>query len=381
VRTRLWPLTLIVLVLAVPVALAIGSSTDAVSPPPSRGSVFLSPRGSDASTCSRTAPCRTFNRGYRRARPGQVVEVSAGSYGDQAIAHDGSKASPDDVVFRPAAGASVTVGDMVAYASHLSVRDMKARDLTARVPDPPNGVRVGDVTFQDMDARNFMVYSATSVSILGGDYGPASDCGGPYGGSNNSIRQYPGAAQPANILLDGVKIHDIVSYDLGRCHMEGLAVFAGRNVTVRRSKFWGNSVYDVFLQPNSGAVSDVTLEDNWLAAPVGRAGTGSGQSTVAFSGSSSDFANTLIRQNFLNGVLSPDDNGANPSYTNFRVVGNIGQLPSNGCDLHVGYSDNIWKGRACSDTDVGLGGASLPFVNAVRGSALEYLSGGALAWP
>jgi thrombospondin type 3 repeat protein len=355
-----------------------GAAPDAGADETSGASIFLSATGSDSNGCTQPAPCRTFNRGYQRAQPGQVVEVAGGTYGDQSIAHDGSKTSSDDVVFRPASGAAVTVGDVLTYGSHLTVKGMRARDLTARVPDPPNGVRVDDVTFRDMDARNFMIYSATNVNVLGGDYGPASDCGGPYGGSNNSIRQYPGAAQPANILIEGVKIHDIVSYDLGPCHMEGLAVFAGRNVTVRDSKFWGNSVYDVFMQPNSGAVSDITLENNWFAAPVGQAGQGSGQSTVAFSGSSADFTNTLIRHNSFNGVISPDDNGANPNYSNFRVVGNVGQLPWNGCSLRVAYSYNVWKGSACAGTDVGLGGGALPFTNTLNGSGLDYhLTGGA----
>jgi hypothetical protein len=157
-----------------------------------------------------------------------------------------------------------------------------------------------------------------------------------------------------------------------------LAIFAGEGVTVRNSKFWGNSVYDIFLQSNSGPVSKVLIENNWFAAPVGEGGAGSGSSTLAFSGGSGDFANSTIRHNSFNGYVSFDDNGANPAYTNFRAVGNIGQPTYGSCSLRgVIYRYNLWKGMACGTGDVNLGGA-YPFVNTVNGAGMNYhLTGGA----
>ncbi len=339
--------------------------------------VFLSPSGSDTASCSQAAPCRGFNRAYQVAQPGQVVELAAGSYGAQTISHDASKTSASDVTFRPATGAGVTIGNLTTYASHLTVEAMNAADLTARVTDPPGSYQVTDITFTNMDARNFMVYSATDVSFIGGDYGPASSCGGPYGGSNNSIRRYPGAANPAGILIDGVTIHDIQTYDAGPCHMEGLAIFAGDGVTVRNSKFFRNSIYDIFLQANSGPVQNVTLENNWFAKSTGTAYAAGGASAVAFSGSSSSFANTLIRHNSFNDMLSVDDNGVNPDYSNFRVVGNVGKLAFNACAQQVSYSYNVWQGQACNSTDRGLSGGALPFANSSDTASLDYhLTGG-----
>jgi hypothetical protein len=256
---------------------------------------------------------------------------------------------------------------------------MNATDLTARVTDPYQ-FPVSDITLRDMDARNFMVMSASDVRVIGGDYGPASDCGGPYGGSNNSIRRFAenGAPNPSNILIEGVRIHDILSYNLTQCHMEGLAIFAGNGVTVRNSKFWGNSVYDVFLQSNSGPVSNLLIENNWFASPVGQSGSGSGSSTLAFSGGSSDFANSTIRHNSFNGYVSFDDNGNNPAYSNFKAVGNIGQPMYGSCSLKgVVYRYNLWKGMTCGTGDVNLSGA-YPYVSAVNGAAMDYhLTGGA----
>jgi hypothetical protein len=352
------------------------------SPPPApsgNADLFLSVGGSDSAACSAAAPCKSLNRAYQVAAPGDIVELASGSYGSQTIQRDTGMTSPEDVVFRPAAGAIVTLGSVTVYGSHITLEGMNATDLEARVTDPYQ-FPVSDITFRNMDARNFMVMSASDVNVLGGDYGPASDCGGPYGGSNNSIRRFAenGAPNPSNILIEGVRIHDILSYNLTQCHMEGLAIFAGNGVTVRNSKFWGNSVYDIFLQSNSGPVSNLLIENNWLASPVGQSGSGSGSSTLAFSGGSSDFANSTVRHNSINGYLSFDDNGLNPAYTNFKAVGNIGQPMYGSCSLRgVVYRYNLWKGMACGTGDVNLSGA-YPFVNPVNGAAMDYhLTGGA----
>jgi hypothetical protein len=350
-------------------------------PPPASGEadLFLSASGSDTATCLASAPCKTLNRAYQVAAPGDVVQLAAGSYGDQAIQRNTALTSSGDVVFRPASGASVTLGTVTIYGSHVTLQGMKATDLNARVSDPYR-FPVSDITFREMDARNFMVLSASDVNVIGGDYGPASDCGGPYGGSNNSIRRFAenGAPNPQNILVEGVRIHDIISENFTQCHIEGLAVFAGEGVTVRDSKFWGNSVYDIFLQSNSGPISKVLIENNWFAATVGQGGAGSGSSSLAFSGGSGDFANSTVRHNSINGYVSFDDNGLNPAYTNFKAVGNIGQPSYGSCSLRgVIYRYNLWKGMACGTGDVNLSGA-YPYVNTVNGAGMDYhLTGGA----
>jgi hypothetical protein len=352
----------------------------ATEPPPSGSAdLFLAAAGSDTAACTASAPCRSLDRAYQLAAPGDVVELAAGSYGNQAIQRDAGLTSNEDVVFRPAAGAAVTLGSVTVYGSHVTLQGMQATDLTARVSDPYR-FAVSDITFRNMDARNFMVLSASNVNVIGGDYGPASDCGGPYGGSNNSIRRFAetGAPNPQNILVEGVRIHDIVSENFTQCHIEGLAIFAGEGVTVRNSKFWGNSVYDIFLQSNSGPVSRLLIENNWFAATVGEGGSGGGASALAFSGGSSDFANSTVRHNSFNGYVSFDDNGVNPAYSNFRVVGNIGQPTYGSCSLRgVVYRYNLWKGMACGTGDVNLAGA-YPYANTVNGAGMDYhLTGGA----
>ena len=208
--------------------------------------------------------------------------------------------------------------------------------------------------------------------MIGGDYGPASDCGGAFGGSNNSIRNITGT-NPDRIVIDGVTIHDIQSQDLDACHIEGLAVFAGTNVTVRNSKFFGNSIYDIFFQANSGPISGVTLENNWFAAPVGT-NRGRNGSTLGFSSVDSG---VTIRNNSFNDVISLNDDGNDPQFTDFVVTGNVGELIVGACDLKgIAFSYNVWRGAACGATDRSFSGA-YPYRKNADDSSLDFhLTGG-----
>jgi hypothetical protein len=249
----------------------------------------------------------------------------AGSYPGQAIASDSSKTSSSDVVFMPAEGASVQVtGTIYVFASHVTIEDITVQDVTignydqtAGRPDPT------DITLLNLTGRNFEIDSTTNVTVEGGSWGPASACGGPYGGNNDSIRQ-PTSTAPANILIDNTVIHDVQSYNLVECHIEGLAIFAGTNVTVSNTKFYGNSVYDIFMQSNSGGhPNEITLANNWLAKAVDDSGAngksvGSGNGVAI--GDSGINENLTVQGNHMNDVLQMDDNGTKGTYTNVKVA-------------------------------------------------------------
>src|SRR4051794_22361928 len=53
------------------------------SAPPRRlpgPSLFVAPGGNDGGDCSAADPCRSFDRAYHVARPGQVVQLAGGDY-------------------------------------------------------------------------------------------------------------------------------------------------------------------------------------------------------------------------------------------------------------------------------------------------------------
>ena len=249
--------TPLLLVAAVVVATASAAST-----------LYVAPGGS-GSACTSSAPCGSFDAAYAAAAPGDTVQVAGGTYSGQSITAS-NKTSGANVVFQPAPGATVKVAGIDVYRSRVTFKsmDLGNEDLNIRKQDVSNPAPVDSVTAQDLTGRNFNIFDATNVTIHGGEWGPASDCGGPYGGSNNSLRRIAGTV-PTNITIEDTVIHEVQSYDLVKCHIEGLAIFAGQNVTVRRTKFYGNSIYDVFLQPNSGAIGNVMFENNWFATPVG----------------------------------------------------------------------------------------------------------------
>jgi hypothetical protein len=334
---------------------------------------FVKPDGSDSGACAASSPCRSFDRAYEVATPGEVVEVAGGTYPTQRIEYDSSKTSATDVYFRPAAGASVNVaGNIDAYGSHVTFMAMRALDTEIPYDGPAD---VSDVTFWGMDARNFTIDSGREISIIGGDYGPASSCGGSYGGGNNGIRMNRSGAMPSDILIWGVDIHDVQSYDLVQCHIECLIVGAGQNITVRGSRFWNCSIFDIFLQPFNGPISDVTLENNWFATPTDPNGRVNSGRAVEFSGGG-PWRNLLIRHNSVNTANNLNDGAANPRYENSVVIGNVAERAV-ACYKGVTYRYNVWFGGGVCDPSDASGGSAPPFVRASDGGDLDYhLTGG-----
>ncbi|MCW3017112.1 MAG: hypothetical protein JWO02_4204, partial [Solirubrobacterales bacterium] len=143
--------------------------------------------------------------------------------------------------------------------------------------------------------------------------------------------------------------------------------------TVRNSKFYGNSIYDIFVQDNSGPIDTITLENNWFAAPVGTTGQVNG-TTVAFS---TVPQNVAIRQNSFNAQMSLDDNGTNPTYVGWVIERNVGPLPYGACSLKgIVFRSNAWTNGACGSTDVNLNGPA-PYVNPSNDASADYhLTGG-----
>ena len=56
--------------------------------PSSTGTVYVLASGSDTSSCTSLAPCRTLDRAYKVAKHGFVVEVAAGTYPGQTLSAD-----------------------------------------------------------------------------------------------------------------------------------------------------------------------------------------------------------------------------------------------------------------------------------------------------
>ncbi len=367
--------------MAIGCCLALLASSAATSANPTaarKASVFLSPRGSDAGPCTKRAPCRTFNRGYHVARAGQVIQAAGGTYGDQTVLYDASKANARrNVVIRPAKRARVTIGDLnlsdnrkVKGATHLSVQSMV---LTGSIiingcGQPSDGQQCPSnsggnyLQLSNLDVRGnvgFVCASCDHVSLLNSRIGPTS-YGNPCNGSNhpevqNAYDSSMGSKlkRSHDLLFDGDTFENF-----SRCsssdHTECLQVEPADNVTIRNSVFRRcdtiviNFANDLAGDSKSAAgyaaPNNVLIENNFLDEAMDHTG---GPTYYALN--IRECTNCTIRYNSW--LQEPRMPNGEVSLNN-RFIGNLGPMsPWNCYDNGVSYSYNVWKGAKCGRTD------------------------------
>jgi hypothetical protein len=364
--------------------LAVGapvtSAAATVALPPA--SVFLSVTGNDANPCTGSAPCANFQRAYEVADSGDVVEVGGGDYADQPLHFDPSKTSLDDVVFRPAVGAAVTLDDMDfgagrhdPGASHVTIMDMTLTgDVSipgCGVPDntpcPPDATSPGnDLTFRNLRVKGpyaFYCASCSNVSLIGGTWGPDTyQCRSGLGSAHPEIQSaYTQVKRAHGILIDGVTWQNFA-----RCtsadHTECLQVEPADDLTIRNSIFrkcdtivvnLANDLSNSKSAAGYDAPNNVLIENNVFSEATDNTG---GPTWYALN--IRECSNCTIRYNsWLQAPRMPDGE----THLNVRFIGNAGPFSSAGCLSGVTFSHNVWQGASCSATDRNV--ASLGFTN------------------
>lgn len=317
----------------------------------------MAPSGSDANPCTRAQPCRTFNRAYRVAAAGAVVEVAGGSYGGEGMSPDSTKTSTADVVFRPAVGAAVSVtGEINVNAAHLELRDMSVHQLNF-----PAGA--DDVTLRNVVTHGLWMQGPSNISMIGGEL----TCG--FCGYHSHL-QNAGSTPPRNILFDGVDFHDW--HSVSGEHVECLQILGGDGITIRNSVFrncgTGNgglgATADLHLQTyGSPAPRNILLENNFFY-PGGNMYPIQGE----------DFHNFDLRYNSIAGPILIYNTAA-PG-TDMDFVGNVLRASSctaQGSGVPINWRYNVIQGGSCGPTDRN---AASGFVS---GSANLHLAPGAAA--
>jgi hypothetical protein len=298
----------------------------------SASALAVSTSGSDENPCTTASPCNTLNRAYRAATPGQTVEIAAGSYPGQLIKPDPSKTAGDDVVFRPATGASVTfTGELTIQASHLEIRDVTIAGNNWHVKQGAD-----DVTLRNVHASKIFITSASNIRVLGGEVGPAEN-------SDPQIKTASETAPvPTNILLDRVYFHDIIRTKPS-AHTECLQVMAGNGIVIRNSRFERCATHDILVNPFlTDRIRNLLIENNWFAATI------EGYYSLRIG----DCENALIRNN------SATQNMINPpkASCNAQWYGNI--MPSKrrdqcGGDVGATWDYNVYgEGSRCGANDL-----------------------------
>jgi chitodextrinase len=376
-------------------------------PNPGTASVFVATNGSDGNPCSSSAPCASFDRAYRVAQPGAVVQVAGGTYAAQRIMAVTSRSGPN-VVFQPAAGARVvldglafgTGSDRYAGPDFVTVRNM---ETTYRTAEPGAGnqraIYIGpgstNIRLENMDAGSVDTWFADQVTIKGGDFGPCHAVWGSNVCANNKFDV------TSNVLIDGATFHDLrfdetcFTVSGADCHWECMYINSSNNFTVRNSKFRGCAIFDIFATisgPDAARVGhrNLRIENNWFAAPWTEGPNNSGQPArstavaLAWCGNSSlGYRDVTVAFNsFQRNANLFVDRAPGCQFQNTRVVGNL--MMRGRCEPDFVYSHNLLTtaaaGSTCSATDR-LIGDTLPYVNgSSQTSAMDYhLAGASMA--
>ncbi len=364
-----------------------------------RAALFVAPGGSDAASCkSPSAACASFERAYRAARPGQIVEVAGGTYRPQSIRSAAPRQGPN-VVFRPAPRARVVLGGlsfgtggaMNQGPDRVTVRGMHLA-YKGSAPGARNqeGIFVGpgstNIRLEQMDAGNIHTWFADRVTVLGGDYGPCDavwESDNVCGNSKFDVS--------SNVTVDGALFHDYrfdatCFSDGADCHWECMYINGGENITIRNSKFRDCTLYNIFATlsgPDAARIGhrNLLIENNWFDTPWTEDASGgdrarpTGVSLAWCQNSPHGYRDVLVRFNsFQRNTGIELDRNMSCRWENVRIVGNLLMYPA-ACDSRIDYAYNLWTtawrtGR-CASTDR-IVGNTLPYAEPSSGRGFNF---------
>jgi hypothetical protein len=306
----------------------------------------------------------TWNTCFQASSAGDICEVPTGSYVAQDINRNAGLVgnhSPqltphaNDVIFRPAAGATVTVAEINLIDSNI----------------------VQHVVFQDIKiTTDFFIPYGKCIHIVGGQIVPQSNIRQLSGQDTTSYISFqgvefgphrgPGADGlqifgPHHVLIEDSYFHDILGDDeddhpdaLGTC---GVSCGASQvhDIIIRRNKFKGNGCINYRGDGDDGLI---TMENNFFgdttgSDPISRNNCGT---NVQIHGNGAQ-----VRYNTIIGNVTPT--GAGES-NNQLWVGNLitGSWGSNQCPIGTETTAefNIWDG---SPVTCGAGANNIQVAN------------------
>jgi hypothetical protein len=230
-----------------------GTTTTANRPPAATAtpgitaSLFVSPSGDDGAPCTQAHPCRSFDRAYHAARPGQVVELAGGRYPHQTITPDHAKVGRGCesagrraacVVLRPAAGATVDVRELDVGGDYskpgpagIAIDAGRGRLRTGSTD--LNQAR--EVVVSGVEHRMLYMTGGADVTIRGGSVGGlVTD-----DGTHPEIQRVYGSdplVVPERITIEGVLFHDINTTS-PTAHVDCLQIENGVDLVLRANRF------------------------------------------------------------------------------------------------------------------------------------------------
>jgi hypothetical protein len=223
------------------------------------------------------------------------VELAAGTYPAQSITTDASKTGSAQVVFQPASGATVQIGNTTTSSSAPTGLTIMGSNLVI------SGMRVpfyeisgNGVTMQNVSGDTWYV-SGSQVSVLGGFYGPYSPpcSGGSPTHDNPTITS--GGSTPTGDVVRGATFHDMNANNCPGSHMDCLQVAAANGLDIDANKFINCYSNDLILTGDFGVMNNITVENNWFAP------TNAGTRELNWN-ATKNCPNAVVRYNTLEGT-------------------------------------------------------------------------------
>jgi len=298
--------------------------------------------GASGTSCTQASPCDNLDEAYRVAAPGDTVEVAAGSYPNQSVGKDTSKAIGSAKVTFRAIG-NVTMGEFTTRANDVHYIGFKL-PTGKRDGDSPDGVALvrggRNVILENFVGTKSYVWGPASSSstadtingltIKNGNWGPHSSCGGGA--------QITADGPPRNVVLEGNVYHDFsIRGECPSAHLDCVHTFNGIDgLVLRGNRFVRCQHFGALV---NGA-SNVVIENNFFEGGIyGFKLRGDSSPSVEV------FTNIVIRHNSAD-VMSLGSAGSN-TLNNAVVEGNAA-IEGIECRSGVTFRSNLTQNGRCS---------------------------------
>lgn len=301
--------------------------------------LYVAPSGA-GTACSAASPCGSVETAYRAAVPGDVVEVAAGSYGEQTVPALGDPAPAIEI--RGSEGATPVVAGLNVRADHVIVRGLRSSSY-ADVDSGNSADPVENVSFVDVSAATHWLGGTRNFTWTRGSIGPAF---------NTKISMIGGTPTSYDVTYDGVLWHD-ATRDSRDVHTECLLAAGVQGLTIRNSRFSNCAVFDILISKigDDPDPSDVRIENTVLEPSKDVDGSNAYYSLMT---------GLLVKGLTLRNNVWGLGISFQGRIENGSIVGNIGEAP---CLAGVSYSHNVFTDRACGATDRVAPGAFSQFAD------------------
>jgi hypothetical protein len=159
-------------------------------------------------------------------------------------------------VFRPASGATVTVGDLDVDGTS----DLEIQGVTSNEGWSVHGMA------ENVVLRDVRVIGSAYGGFLGGSRG-VRVLGGEIGGidPNDGLHMNVADGENYDTVIDGLYMHDLTRNSDSSAHTDCVQVGSAIGLVIRNSRFVNCATQGLFVsQYGGGTTSDVTIENNWL---------------------------------------------------------------------------------------------------------------------